>query len=384
MSLKIILTRSLFIFFGFSLTYALLLTIVGKASPDQLLRTIEKDLGIAKPEVIGFLPYWLIDKVDKDYTKYITELTYFGLTVNPDGTILKYTKPGEAEPGWYALTSGKFNPPTHIPTSLLIFNGNQEEIYGLISQPASHAATLVAEIQPLMAQYGFESLNLDIESFIDASHSGQILFTQFVREIKERLGKPITIDASPTDLVKTRLIDLQAVEPYVERVVLMTYDYHYSGSLVTGPVSPAGGAGIESEFDVETGIIKALEILPPEKIILGVPLYGYRWESITTNPRAATLPGSGVVVSNRKAEEFLDQCASCSAQTETLAKEKYLIYPDQETGTYYQLFYPDSDATQAKVLLATYYDIGGMALWALGYEGNTILEPLTNYKSGSK
>jgi len=266
----------------------------------------------------------------------------------------------------------------------LIFNGNQEEIYGLISQPASHAATLVAEIQPLMAQYGFESLNLDIESFIDASHSGQILFTQFVREIKERLGKPITIDASPTDLVKTRLIDLQAVEPYVERVVLMTYDYHYSGSLVTGPVSPAGGAGIESEFDVETGIIKALEILPPEKIILGVPLYGYRWESITTNPRAATLPGSGVVVSNRKAEEFLDQCASCSAQTETLAKEKYLIYPDQETGTYYQLFYPDSDATQAKVLLATYYDIGGMALWALGYEGNTILEPLTNYKSGSK
>ncbi len=384
MNLKQIIVPLFLIAISFIISFAVLFIVVGKNSPAKLIRTVETDLGLKGPQVIGFLPYWLIDKADKNYSPYITELTYFGLTVNPDGSIQKYTNPGEAEPGWYALTSGKFVPPKDIPTSLLVFNGNQDEIYGLIADPVSHAATLVAEIQPLMQEYGFASLNLDLESFVDASKSAQVQFTQFVREVRQRLNMPITIDASPTDLIRQRLIDLKAVEPYVDRVVLMTYDYHYSGSLVTGPVAPSGGAGLESEFDVETGIIKALEILPPEKIILGVPLYGYRWESITTNARAATLPGSGVVISNRKAEEFLDQCASCSAQTENLAKEKYLIYPDQETGTYYQLFYPDSDATQAKVLLATYYDIGGMALWALGYEGNTILEPLINYKSGSK
>jgi len=38
----------------------------------------------------------------------------------------------------------------------------------------------------------------------------------------------------------------------------MTYDYHYTGSLVSGAVSPMGGAGINAEFDTETGVKEAL------------------------------------------------------------------------------------------------------------------------------
>jgi len=366
--------------FGLIITIVVLTLVLKKPNSQELLHTVINDLGIQTPEVIGFMPYWLINKADKDYTKYITELTYFGLVVNPDGSIQKYTQPGEAEPGWYALTSGVFKPLEKLPTSLLVFNGDTDSIHQLISQPASHAATLVSEINPIMDKYGFIELNLDLESFVDASASARVNFTQFIREVKERLNKPLTIDASPTDLIKPRLIDLAAVEPYVDKVVLMTYDYHYSGSFVTGPVAPLGGAGIYSEFDTETGIQKALQVLPSHKIILGIPLYGYEWESITDNPRAATLPGSGIVASNRRVEEFLDSCASCSAQIEELSRESYLIYHNQATNTYHQIFYPDEGAMAAKVELAKKYNIGGVALWALGYEGKTILNPLIEYK----
>ncbi len=341
-------------------------------------------IGLKQHQSIGFMPYWLLDKADKNYSRYLSEMTYFGLTVNPDGTIQKYTKPGEAEPGWYALTSGKFTVPPNLKMSLAIFNGDPEKINELIAEPEAHAAALAGEVAPIMDQYGFATLNLDLENVLDASDSARRDFTAFVRALKTNLNKPLTIDASPTDLIKTRMIDLKAVEAYIDAVILMTYDYHFSGSMVTGPVAPNAGAGIESEFDTETGIQKTLEILPADKIILGVPLYGYEWETLTPNNRAAVLPGSGIVASNRRVEEFLSGCASCSAQLETSAQESYLVYFDQETNTYHQIFYPDEKFMKTKIALANKYNLGGLAFWALGYEGNTLLNPVAGYQSALK
>jgi len=164
----------------------------------------------------------------------------------------------------------------------------------------------------------------------------------------------------------------------------MTYDYHFSGSLVTGPVAPNSGAGVESEFDTETGIQKALEVLPADKIILGVPLYGYEWETLEPGRRSAVLPGSGIVASNRRAEEFLASCASCSAQRETAAQESYIVYLDQESTTYHQIFYPDEKFMKTKINLANKYNLGGLAFWALGYEGKTLLNPVVDYQGALK
>lgn len=354
----------------------------------QTVTSIERSfetLGQQKKQVIGFIPYWLIDKADKNYTRYLTTLAYFGLTVESDGSIQQYTNPGESEPGWLALQSGKFTPPPGMSTSLVIFNGDPETINELISDPQTHASTLVDETLPILQEHTFTDLNLDLENVLPASESARMHFTAFVRQVREDLTRKvgshitITIDASPTDLIKTRLINLAAVAPYVDRVVLMTYDYHYSGSYVTGPVAPLGGAGVYNEFDTETAIQKALEVLPPSKVILGVPLYGYQWESITNSPRAATIPGSGIVMSNRAVEGFLAECATCSAHFEKLSEESYLIYKDQETNTYHQIFYPDAKSTESKTTLAAKYHIAGLALWAIGYEGNSILEPIASY-----
>jgi spore germination protein YaaH len=323
--------------FGFLLT-ALVITLTqhSRTYPNALL-TMVSPVKSRASQVIGFLPYWLIDKADKDYSPYLTTLAYFGLTIGPDGSIQQFTNPGESEPGWYALNSGKFDPPKDIHTSLVVFNGDPQSIDELIANPVAHAANLVEQVAPIMERYGFTDLNIDIESVLPASESAQMRFTSFIREVKRNLtsqgGKPktITIDASPTDLIKPRLISLQDIEPYVDFVVLMTYDYHYSGSFVTGPVAPLWGAGIYNEFDTETGIEKALAVLPPHKVILGVPLYGYEWETITAHPRSAVLPGSGIVASNRRVEELLSQCATCSARLEDRSAESYLIYKDQET-----------------------------------------------------
>ena len=381
---KVIIYLSLFVL-GFGITFLAVKFAFNQDSPTaEVIKESVGAIGLKQHQVIGFMPFWLLDRADKDYSGYLTEMTYFSLTVNPDGTIQKYTQPGEAEPGWYALTSGKFTPPPNLKMSLAVFNGDPEKINQLIAEPEAHATALAAEVGPIMEEYGFTTLNLDLENVIDASESARQDFTAFVRVLKTNLNKPLTLDASPTDLIKTRMIDLKAVEVYIDAVILMTYDYHYSGSFVTGPVAPNSGAGVESEFDTETGIQKALEILPADKIILGVPLYGYEWETLTPNNRSAVLPGSGIVASNRRVEEFLVGCASCSAQLESAAQESYLVYKDQETNTYHQIFYPDEKFMKAKINLANKYNLGGLAFWALGYEGNSLLNPVAGYQGALK
>lgn len=383
---------ALFVFtIGFLTAFFFLNQSTQRSSP-KILKNIASSLGIRKHEVIGFLPYWLIDKADKDYTKYITTLTYFGLTLNGNGTIQKLTSPIEEEPGWYSLRTGRFDQfrdqakKNNVELSLLVFSADEETIANLISHPASHAANLVNEVSPIMKEHGFLDLNLDIESFAPyASESARENFAAFVKEvtirIKEQNLGTVTIDVSPTDLVKTRLVDLTRIKPWIDNVVLMTYDYHYLGSYVTGAVAPIGGAGIDAEFDVETGIQKAVEILPKEKIFLGLPLYGYEWETVSQQPRSAVLPASGLVISHRRAEELLKTCATCSALIEENSRESYVVYEDEVTGTFHQIFFPDQRFLQEKIKLANLYEIAGVALWAIGYEGNNILEPLNDYKN---
>ena len=342
-------------------------------------------------EVVGFLPYWLLAKADQDYPRYLNTLTYFSLSLQEDGTIQKYTNPGEAEPGYYALKGGKANrflseaKAKGQKLSLSVFCANDQTITTLLDNPQS-AGNLVSDIAPIIEEYGFGDINLDIEQVGDASPAARIKFINFVKGVKNSLNNQtkvrLSIDISASAFVKdTNLADPVALAPFVDRVIIMAYDYHYTGSSVTGPVAPGQGAGVFSEFDTQAAVEAALEIMPSEKIILGIPLYGYEWESIGNTPRSAIIPTTGLVISNRRAESFLSDCASCSAVFDQTDKENYIIYKDQQTNTYHQIFYPDKKSTEYKVELAKEKSLGGIALWALGYEGETILEPLSSYRN---
>ncbi len=339
-------------------------------------------------EVIGFLPYWLISKAKADYSPYITNLSYFALTVDTDGSILKLTSPIEAEPGWYALNSGKADSffatakKNNVELSLTVFNGDREMIDELVSDPITHATNLADDVIPVMKEYEFKELNLDIESTKDASQEARENFTTFMKELKNKLkdeGFTMTVDITGMDLLKQTLIDPKAAGSIADHVLVMTYDFHYPGSFVTGAVAPLGGAGVSAEYDVTSAIEKAKAIMPSEKVLLGAPLYGYEWETISDIPRAGVIPGTGITASNSRIEEILTTCSTCSASFDKTAMESYIIYRDTETDTFHQLFYPDKESTLAKTKFAIEQNLGGIGLWALGYEGRDILNPLMDY-----
>jgi chitinase len=346
-------------------------------------------LKIPGNQAMGFLPYWLLDKAQKDYSKYLDGIYYFGLTIGGDGKIVEFANPQEKEPDWYALESGKVNPflekarNNHQVLSLVAFSGVNSAIGDLIGDPETHADNLVADIAPIMKKYGFSDLNLDIEYLDEASNEARMHFTQFVQRVKgnltaQNLGT-LSIDVSPTIFIKNYLVDPVGISKYVDSVIIMGYDYHFQGSYVTGPVAPLFGANSISEFDIQTAVGKALAIYPSQKIILGVPLYGYEWETLGTDPRSPVIPGTGLTASSLRVQDWLQTCTTCSAQFDSVALEKYIVYKDTNTNSYHQIFYPDQETMSDKIKFAQKYNLGGVALWALGYEDATILNPLKDY-----
>jgi spore germination protein YaaH len=136
-----------------------------------------------RPQVIGFLPYWLVGSAQNDYSDFITTLTYFGLTAGEDGHLVKMANEQEQEPGWTALQSDKLSTMLEIAKkkrlqlSLLVFSGDKDAINTMVSNPDEHAQNLVSDVIPVMKKYGFTDLNLDIESTVGASESARKNFT---------------------------------------------------------------------------------------------------------------------------------------------------------------------------------------------------------------
>ena len=369
---------------GICLGFLIIINFVAQNKTSSLINPLAP-----KKIVIGFLPYWLLNTAKSDYSNYITTLAYFGLRVDQNGNIQKLLSPTQYEPGWYALSSGKLDQffnialKNNVSLSLMVVSGDTNSIDGLVSDPVLHAKNLVSDLNPLIDKYNFSDINLDIEYTQSASPTARGNFTKFVTEVKKELksSKTLTVEISPTDVITNNLIDPKEMSKIADSVVLMAYDYHSTSSFVTGPVAPISGAGVVSEYDVTAAVEKALDLISPQKLVLGVPLYGYEWESIAKIPRSAIVPNSGVVASNRRAEDLLNSCSSCGAILDKEADEKYVSFLDEDFGDYHTVFFPDKDSTQAKIHLTNEFQLEGLALWALGYEGNSILNPLASYVS---
>ena len=101
----------------------------------------------------------------------------------------------------------------------------------------------------------------------------------------------------------------------------------------------------------------AVDVMPSEKILMGVPNYGYDWTlpyvsgtaaSPLTNVRAVTLAGQ------MKAAIEFDQAA----------QSPYFQYTDS-AGARHEVWFEDARSIRAKLALAEEYDLGGISFWNL-------------------
>jgi spore germination protein YaaH len=344
--------------------------------------------------VYGFLPYWNMKYSDQIPLRYITHLAYFGIDLNDDGSLREFDKPGEAEPGLRQLKSTEFSvlarqiKLTGKKSILLVRAFDPEQIESIVNSPKA-SQTAIDSIMELVVGRRFDGINVDFEYVGAPDEQTRDNFTRFVADLARSCraqlsGCEISVDVFADTSVKNRLWDLQALAPHVDHIIVMAYDYYRPSSNQAGPVAPLRGAcgtgfgaiaGTSTdkvclEYDVTKSMADTLKQVSAEKIIMGIPFYGYEWRTASVLFLANTYPRTGGTATYRRIRELLEtppeKVGSISAQWNPDTLSPYIVY--DEDGELFQIHYEDTRSLGLKLDLVNQTNLGGIAIWALGYE----------------
>ncbi|NLG06593.1 MAG: hypothetical protein GX559_02750 [Candidatus Pacebacteria bacterium] len=349
--------------------------------------------------VYGFLPYWNLNKIKVQDE--LTHLSYFALEVGADGQIVTHSRPGETEPGYRQLNSDEF---------LNLLDNNQFKNELVLSQFDASTIkqfldnqrawiTLIEQIDSLLLAYPFTGINLDFEYPGEVSDQLRQQFVNLVISIhqhlaarQEKINLSIDVYASAGNQNKKLLWDIKQLEPHLDYLIVMAYDFHRQNSTQAGPGAPLLGGQELWTSDINTLMKGFFEQVPREKILLGLPFYGYGWQTDSIDPRANTYPGTGFTVSYQEALALKslsgrwENCRNLNLywQEEALSPFATLNCPKENPGgndkteneeeaelLNYLVYFENAQSLQYKIDYAKQLDLAGIAIWALGYEGES-------------
>ena len=135
----------------------------------------------------------------------------------------------------------------------------------------------------------------------------------------------------------------------MDAVLLMTYEWGYTYG---PPMAVAPLPNVRAVLDY------AVTAIPPKKILLGVPNYGYDWPLPFL--RGTTQAQS---ISNEQAIQ-LALSHNIAIQYDETAQAPYFHYADAD-GTVHEVWFEDARSIQAKLALIPEYGLYGVGYWNL-------------------
>lgn len=324
--------------------------------------------------ILGFLPYWNLKKLSSDSFPAITDFAYFSLLLDGSGSLVTHNNPREEEPGYTnykritkCLTA--YINPCPLPSLVLTFvQEDQASLASLLSSPTSRQ-NAIKTILSLLVESQAVGVNIDFEPLGNPPPSLRDSFTLFIQELSSRLiinHYSLSISIYPSAASRPRLWDLATLAPITTHFVVMTYDYTLPGDNNVGPNAPLRGAGSLFAHDILTNLAEISKLVPSQKILLGIPLYGYEWQVDNTTKYIATT-GRGSVASLARIQELIDE-HSLELLWDRTTLTPYAIR--RENGKVVsQIYYENLDSIKLKLDLVKSAGLGGIAIWALGYEG---------------
>ncbi|GFN33291.1 LysM peptidoglycan-binding domain-containing protein [Paenibacillus xylaniclasticus] len=206
-----------------------------------------------------------------------------------------------------------------------------------------------------MRQKGYGALNIDFEYVPQADREA---YNEFLRRFKARLapaGYLLSTCLAPKTSAeqKGRLYeahDYPAHGEITDFVILMTYEWGWSG----GP--PRAVAPID---EVEKVVRYALSVMPANKIMMGMPLYGYDWTLpyVQGNEWAPSLSNPEAI---RRAARY-----GAVIQFDGPSQSPFYRYYD-DNGVQHEVWFEDARSVQAKFNLVKALHLRGVSYWVLG------------------
>lgn len=242
----------------------------------------------------------------------------------------------------------------------LVGNGSDPEItHGFLNNTDTREK-IIQQLLIYSKLYKLDGINIDFENIYMKDRD---MLTQFMRELAPLLreqGLVVSIDVTFRSSSEnwSKCYDRKALAEAVDYIAVMAYDQHWAASPVAGSVAELGW--------VENGIIRMLEEVPGEKLLLGLPFYTRVWTEEVVDGK--------VKVSSK--------AVSMGAVEEILAENKPGIKWDEESGQNYaeykegkktiKIWIEDGKSINLKSSLVHKYGLAGAASWRKGFESEDI------------
>lgn len=327
--------------------------------------------------VYGFLPYWNLKTAT--IQPELTHVAYFDLGILADGNV-QLRDDGNLTPGYVGLQSDEL---LDIAQELEARGGRLElvftqfnggDITTFLNSPKAQD-NFISVLDTIILAYPISGVNIDIEpSGIPITPELRANFVSFMTKLRTHLDSkydrvPLTIDVYASASSNEQIWDIPALANVVDYVIVMAYDYHRRSSVQAGPVAPIFGGEKSWDGDISQHLRKFISLMPSEKILLGMPFYGYEWQTTDASAQSPTYPDTGATATVARVAAILAQKdeLQVTENWNDQALAPFLSYVEE--GNTYIIYYENPRSISYKLDLVNQLDLGGVAIWALGYEG---------------
>lgn len=236
----------------------------------------------------------------------------------------------------------------------LLYDGqaNGKELAKQMLATKESRKVFIDDVEAKLKEFKYDGINVDIESIYVADRDR---FSLLIKELHHRLSSEgylitVCVPAKTGDSLANTWsgpFDYQEIARYSDKVAIMTYDEHGYSS----------GPGPVASYNWVRNVMKyAVGEIPAEKILMGIPGYGFDW---TVGKK-----GAGYISYSQAIN--LSSSMGTKIQWDSSAKVPYFKY--QRNGERHEVWFESKYSLEHKLDIAKEYKIGGIALWRVGLE----------------
>ncbi len=244
--------------------------------------------------------------------------------------------------------------PVMVLTSLTEAGTFRTDFLEVILDDEALQDKLIDEILQELRNKDLHGIDFDFE-YVPASYSDK--YAAFIARTRDRLkpeGYWVSAAVAPKISADQKGLlyeghDYGAIGRAADLILAMTYEwgYTYGPPMAVSPLNK-----------VREVLDYAITEIPPEKILMGIPNYGYDW----------TLPfvqgeSKARILSNVDAPELARQTGA-QIQFDPVAQAPYFNYTDEQ-GLEHEVWFEDARSIQAKLNLIEEYGLAGVGYWNL-------------------
>lgn len=308
-------------------------------------------------KVFGWHPYWMGTAYKSYNFSLLSAVAYFSYELDPTTGGYKTIHDWKTT----ALVDSAQKHGTKVLLSVTNFGAvNNATFLSSLEAQQNFINTLIT----LLRERNADGVNIDFENIPAFSAE---LFTNFIIDLSSSLRAArkdyyITLAVPPIDF--NNVYNLRQLNNHVDLYIIMGYEFYGANSRVAGPVAPLNSGQTWWEYNLQNAVDEYLVGgVPNTKLLLGLPYYGAEWETndLKFPSKVKRFVRYPMYRNIRKEHGELPCCE------DDVSKSKFYVYRDRDNN-YRQLWYEDSTTLAKKYDWIKEKKLGGVGIWALGYD----------------